>query len=316
MEKTPEQWNDPLTASSNQGATAQSRTGATRPPSLESLLKQHAQRQLDTMASQQSGPCKVCGAESRLFDVLDFGKSCATAAAHREGIVGIPVYYRRCLGCDFVFTEFFDDFTPSMWSGLVYNTAYYETIDPEYADVRPRANAQAIDALLRDRKADWIGLDYGGGNGLTSVHLSQRGYCYDTYDPFGTTAMRPEHAGHYNFCSAFEVAEHTPNPVAFLADIVRLCSAERLAILIGTHVHDKHVNAQNGLSWWYAAPRNGHISLHSRRSLATLARRFSLSAVSLTEQTHLLTRDYGHAEALRFLLKGKLRGRLQRLLRH
>ena len=87
-----------------------------------------------------------------------------------------------------------------------------------------------------------------------------------------------------------------------------LCSTEALFVLIGTHASDRHLSAESGdLSWWYAAPRNGHISLHSHRSMQELAKRYSLSYLAISEQTHVLFRGYTQAEASRFLWRGKER---------
>lgn len=259
-------------------------------------------------------PCKVCGGSFALFDVLDFEKRCMPPAV-APPTSGVPVYYRRCTDCGFIGSDFCDNFSNTQWTEIVYNDDYYKTVDPEYHDIRPRANVAVVDALLCDRKQDWWGLDYGGGNGLTAELLRTLGYQYDNYDPFGSSTVTDDSRGRFNFCSVFEVAEHTPDPRRFLSDLLRWCSPNRLVILLGTHVHDNAVsNATKLSSWWYAAPRNGHVSLHSRRSLEVLARQFGLDCLSFTEQTHLLTRGYSHGEAWQFLVKGKLRGRLRRLL--
>lgn len=276
-------------------------------------LVEHAKRHMEFSFTQPSTPCKVCGGSSTLFDVLDFNKRC-TPSAVEPPAMGIPLYYRRCACCGFIGTDFFDDFSDAQWTGFVYNDDYYLTVDPEYREMRPRANAAVVDALLCDRKQDWRGLDYGGGNGSTAERLRAMGYRYGNYDPFGSSTVTGESRGQFNFCSVFEVAEHTPDPRKFLADVLSWCSSDRLAILIGTHVHDNAVSDATKLNWWYAAPRNGHISLHSRRSLEVLARQCGLDCQSFTEQTHLLTRGYSRSEAWQFLVKGKIRGRLRRAL--
>ncbi len=46
-----------------------------------------------------------------------------------------------------------------------------------------------------------------------------------------------------------------------------------------------------GLNWWYAGPRNGHVSLYSRASLAKLVRRFGLKLGSFSESMHVLYRE-------------------------
>lgn len=281
---------------------------------LRSGLIAHAIQRMNEDQARLHVPCKVCGADAALFDVIDFAKTC-NVGEHPRPASGIPVYYRRCVSCHFIATEFFDCFTPQQWTDLVYNTEYYASVDPEYNEIRPRGNATVVDALLGDSRDEWVGLDYGGGNGETAARLRAMGYHYDCHDPFGCRTVTDDARGRYNFCSVFEVAEHTPDPKGFIADVVSWCTPSKLALLIGTHVHDEAVSDANGLNWWYAAPRNGHVSLHSRRSLRELARQEGLNCLSLSEQTHLLTRGYSDSEAWRFLVKGKLRGRLKRLVR-
>jgi len=274
----------------------------------------YAQQRMQHEQAVRLQACKVCDADAELFDVLDFSRTC-DAQPGCPPASGIPVCYRRCTRCRFIGTNFFDDFTAHQWTSWIYNKHYYANVDPEYSHVRPRANAAVVDALLCDLKSDWRGLDYGGGNGETARHLQAMGYQYDCHDPFGTSTAPESSRGSYNFCTAFEVAEHTPDPRAFIADVVRWCSPGRVAVLIGTHVHDDAVSDTSRLAWWYAAPRNGHVSLYSRQSLQVLATQHGLGCLSLSEQTHLLTRGYTPSEARWFLLRGKLRGRLRRLLR-
>lgn len=278
---------------------------------MSSALLDHAVRQLARQSAGLAVSCKICGSPTTLFDVVDFAKRCSLDP-YPAGLSAIPVYYRRCEHCGFIFTDFFDDFTPSQWSTHVYNEDYAQ-VDPDYADVRPAGNARVVDALLSRHKADTIGLDYGGGSGRTCERLRAMGYAYDTCDPFGESSLTPAFAGRYNFCTAFEVAEHTPDPRGLLGAIVSLASPARLAILIGTQAHEGKVATANRLAWWYVAPRNGHISIYSRRSLELLAAEFDLDYISLSAQTHLLTRQWSRREALFFLGIGKLRGRLARL---
>jgi 2-polyprenyl-6-hydroxyphenyl methylase/3-demethylubiquinone-9 3-methyltransferase len=281
---------------------------------MDTDLLDHAVAHLRRSTARATVPCKVCGDASVLFDVLDFEKTCDDRL-YPSGLAAVPVYYRRCQGCGFIFTDFFDDFTPQQWSASLYNDAYYQRVDPAYATQRPANNARGLDHLLRPIKERTIGLDYGGGSGRTCAHLRDMGYRYDTVDPFGARSLTPEYAGRYNFCTAFEVAEHTPDPRGFLRAIVELATPQRLAILVGTQLHDGIVTDATRLSWWYAAPRNGHISLYSRRSMQLLAQQVGLDYVPFSSRTHLFTRHWSAREARWFLVRGKFAGRLERLTR-
>lgn len=224
----------------------------------------------------------------------------------------IPIIYRRCDECQFIYTDFFDDFTSDQWRFYVYNDEYVK-VDPEYLTVRPRVNARMLSAFLAGRKNQIRGLDYGGGNGMTAALLRQQGWAYDSYDPFGQTDMQPERIGQYNFCSAIEVFEHSPDPKGSLQAIVEKLSKGRVLIMISMVATDGAVSKETRLSWWYAAPRNGHVSLYSHKSLKILASYFGLTCVFIKSGPFFLTRGYSENEARRLILQGKVLRRLGRL---
>jgi hypothetical protein len=275
-------------------------------------LRTHAIGLLDKQS--EGTPCKICGARATPFDLVDFNKTCHQSK-YPYGIAGIPVRYDRCDDCGFIFTEFFDSFTGEQWSKYVYNDEYYIGVDPEYAEVRPQGNARWFTAFLAGRKGSLIGLDYGGGNGKTAELMRAQGWTYDCWDPFGLTDMAPENVGHYNFCSSTEVFEHTPDPVGSLRSLIEKCHPGKLMIMIGTGAHDGIVTDETRLNWWYAAPRNGHISLYSKRSLAVLAAKFGLTYVSLSMAAHLLVRGYSRRETQAMPLRSKLRMKVRSVLR-
>jgi hypothetical protein len=233
--------------------------------------------------------CKICDGAAERFDVVDFAKTCSIPDVYPRGLRGIPVYYNRCRACGFIFTDQFDGFGRKEWSEWVYNDEY-GSVDPDYLENRPRANARLVERFLIGRKHTTVGLDFGGGSGLTAELLTRRGWCFDCYDPFGETRLVPSRLETYNVATAFEVFEHLPDPVAALESILEKMTRGALIILIGTGVSDGKVDPGARLSWWYAAPRNGHISLFSKKSLALLARRFALDHTSASNGLHLLTR--------------------------
>ena len=48
---------------------------------------------------------------------------------------------------------------------------------------------------------------------------------------------------------------------------------------------------RQGLSWWYAGPRNGHVSLFSRESLVALIEPFGFGIASFNDDLHVLYRE-------------------------
>lgn len=256
-----------------------------------SIAKLRAMRQRPVAA------CKVCGADADPFDVVDFRKTCAPSL-YPNGLAMIPVMYRRCRKCRFIFTDFFDEFTAAQWRAHVYNAEYVQ-IDPDYASVRPRNNARELVSLLAGRKEQTVGLDYGGGNGRTAELMRENGWRFDSHDPYGKTSLTAAYRGRYNVCSAFEVFEHSTDPVGTLRHLLEQTNSDELMIFLGTGVHDHVVSERTRLSWWYVAPRNGHVSIYSRQSLISLGRAFGLTCTTLWpfRGTHLLTRGSASATA-------------------
>jgi hypothetical protein len=278
---------------------------------MDAALFEHAVANLTGAQANPIAACKICRAESLPFDLLDFNKSCE-GFPHQATLT--PVLYRRCCDCGFIFTDFFDSFTSEMWRKHVYNDDY-DSIDPEYKTVRPRMNAHLIRTFLVGRKHSTIGLDYGGGNGKTSALMRERGWVFDSFDPFGQTTMDPAHVGKYDFSSAIEVFEHTTDPVETLRDIVSKMSPDRMMILISTSLTDGAISEKSGLAWSYAAPRNGHVSLYSRRALEKLASGFGLQCVCLGSGPYFVFRGYRREEIKRLVIQGKLLRRLHFLNR-
>lgn len=61
-------------------------------------------------------------------------------------------------------------------------------------------------------------------------------------------------------------------------------------IMFSTLIPDDFISKENKLDWWYAAPRNGHISLFSQQSLAIMAAQNNFYFGSISESYHLFWR--------------------------
>jgi hypothetical protein len=250
--------------------------------------------------------CKICKGDSALFDIVDFGKTCQPDR-YPLGLTGIGIKYFRCCDCAFIFSTDFDDFTPENWRDIVYNNDY-EKIDPEYNIERPTGSYNFIESQFS--KAATIGLDFGGGSGYMAQKLRQNGWVYDSYDPYGSISLDQKLFKKYNLCSAFEVFEHTPDPLKIFRDILSFVSSEKFILIVGTLINDTFVSSEKRLDWWYAAPRNGHISLFSRDALRRAAGYFDLDYSSFGESTHYFTRGWQRAEVIRRAYIGKARRQL------
>ena len=235
----------------------------------------------------QETPCKCCGATALLYGVVDFHKNCEIYRRRVLNLSGIPIYYHRCPMCQFIFTTAFDRFTSDDFRRYIYNEDYL-LVDPDYPEARPKGNAAVLSSLFSGVKPNRI-LDYGGGNGTMAAMLRAAGFPHvESYDPFvpGHTE-RP--AGRFDCVVCFEVVEHSTDPARSFADMNDSLMDPGL-ILFSTLLQPVEIDRQ-GLNWWYAGPRNGHVSLYSRASLAKVVRRFGLRLASFSESMHLLYRS-------------------------
>lgn len=232
-------------------------------------------------------PCKCCGGNALLFGVVDFNKNCEVRRQSPLPLAGVPVYYHRCTRCAFIFTVAFDGFTDQQFLDVIYN-AQYALVDPEYAEVRPRGNAEFIKSQLARDKSISI-LDYGGGNGRLASLLRDAGFAkVDTYDPFVKEfSTRP--AERYDCIICFEVVEHSNRPRETFAEVDSLLKPNGL-LLFSTLLQPPDINAA-GVAWWYLAPRNGHVSLYTEAALAWLLNPLGLQLGSFNANLHLAFRQ-------------------------
>jgi 2-polyprenyl-6-hydroxyphenyl methylase/3-demethylubiquinone-9 3-methyltransferase len=235
-------------------------------------------------ANPTATPCKVCGGRSSLFGVMDFNRSCEEARGKVLPMSGAAVYYRRCEACGLVFTDAFDDWSNADFEARIYNDGYVE-IDPDYVEARPNNNAAVVGRLFGAHAGELDVLDYGGGNGVMAERLRQRGFrSATTYDAFHP-GFRERPDRKFDLVTCFETLEHMPDPVQGAADLVDLMEEGGL-LLISTMVQPADF-ARLGSSWWYIAPRNGHITLYSRPALTHLFNRLGLQVASASDSEHM-----------------------------
>lgn len=239
-----------------------------------------------TPVSAESVPCKLCGNGAALYGVVDFHR-CVAAHGAELPLCGVPIYYRRCGSCGFLFTDAFDRWSEDQFKAHIYNDGYY-AIDPDYASVRPRANADRVIKLWGRHRTELRVLDFGGGNGVFCDALRANGFpAVVAYDPMSPDhARRPE--GKFELVTCFETLEHLTDPVAGIGDIVQYL-AEPGLVLFSTIVQPEDFD-RLGLSWWYVGPRNGHVSLFSRQALALAWRRHGLEFGSSNGGLHFAFR--------------------------
>jgi len=124
---------------------------------------------------------------------------------------------------------------------------------------------------------------------LEAAQASMGGFANcDTYDPF-TPGFDTPPAGTYTLVTCFETMEHTPDPGACVQAIMdRL--AEAGVVVFSTLLQPDDMD-KIGMRWWYIGRRNGHISLHSKKSLKLLWERYGCVVESVDEDVHMASRS-------------------------
>src|SRR6202044_3599068 len=139
--------------------------------------------------------CKICGGAAPLYGVVDFNKSCEEPNGLKLSLTGVPVYYRRCANCHFVFTDAFDDWSAEELKTHIYNDDY-RMVDPDYKTTRPRGNAEFCPVLQE--------------SGFPVA---------ETFDPMVPEfSRRPD--GKFDLVTSFETLEHLPDPMACIASLL------------------------------------------------------------------------------------------------
>lgn len=228
--------------------------------------------------------CPVCGGECEPYDVVDFHKSCAESAGRFLSLSGIPIYYFLCRECGFLFAPEFRHWSRRDFANYIYNKDYIH-LDPDFATVRPRQNAQNLLGILPSPQGVRH-LDYGGGEGELSRTLRAAGWDSTCYDPYAGSHQTVPRGARFDLITSFEVFEHVPDPHALLKELDGLL-ADRGLLIFSTMLSDGHLQRPNRIDWWYISPRNGHISIYAKASLEHLARRYGSRYCNPFPVTHV-----------------------------
>jgi hypothetical protein len=232
--------------------------------------------------------CPVCENQTFILDVVDFNKSCEEPRGKFLPLSGIPIYYNHCTDCSYTFAPEFKMWTEKDFLEKIYNDQYIE-IDPDYLEARPKSNFQILKKFFSEQNKFIKHLDYGGGNGKLSQLLREDGWNSETFDPFPDGGMSINDLGKFNLITAFEVFEHVPDIHILMKNLTLLMSDDCL-ILFSTLVSDGHIKPRNRINWWYASPRNGHISVFSKQALSILGSKYTLDFGSFNDGFHCYCR--------------------------
>ncbi len=199
---------------------------------------------------------------------------------------GWSVSYHRCRQCGFLFSDFLDGWSRDRLSRELYN-ADYVRVDPEIAEVRPARVADLVTRMFGAARTAIRVLDYGGGDGALARKLAACGFADVTSaDPFFGSDTLSADAVDLMLC--VEVIEHLTIPDAAFAAARAAIKPD--GVVFFTTVLQPSEPAPPGLDWWYVAPRNGHVSLHTAASLRLVTARHGLELASINDTLHLAWR--------------------------
>jgi SAM-dependent methyltransferase len=217
--------------------------------------------------------CKICSAPTRIAFSLPHSK--LTGQPIPDAPDDCPYY--ECTRCKFLFCTQHDSTDPV----ALYDDDYWANQDPDW---HGRVNQTLRLVLLsnyllcKDPSTASV-LDYGCGMGCF-VESARRDL---QMQAFGTDPIRPKfglewfvpqpRVAGYDIVVACEVIEHLDRPMASFAAIAR--ALQRPGVFaFQTAYYDP---ASCNRDWWYLGPANGHISLHSARSLEVAAQQLGVA---------------------------------------
>lgn len=216
--------------------------------------------------------CKICPVETH----FEF-----------EGIVlnKYKVKYYRCPSCDFIQTE------DPYWLEEAY-TSPISSLDIGLINRNIKFSKFTSTLISLLFKRDSIFLDYGGGFGMFTRMMRDRGYNFYRQDiycqnifAFGFDLDDFNDRPKFELITAFEVFEHLVDPIKEIEQMLNYSDN----ILFSTELHGKeHLNFNN---YWYFLPDSGqHVALYSVESLKFIAKKLGLFLYSNQTSLHLLSK--------------------------
>lgn len=199
---------------------------------------------------------------------------------------GLEIPYYRCVACDFIFTNAFDLWSEQDFRNHIYNEEYILS-DPIFINERPHRNANMVSALFSNEFENLSVLDFGGGNGIFTKALNNMGIKATSFDYFHDRNFFTL-TKFYDLITSFEVIEHVPHykQHEWVKNLQSLLKPNQTAKII---LSTKLLGCDASINDWYIAPRNGHISIHSKKSLAYLTKNAGLNLFSLNSGMHFLS---------------------------
>jgi len=199
--------------------------------------------------------CRLCGHRTRsVFTARVLGRH--------------MVEYQHCGNCGLLQTE------RPYWL----DEAYTPPVNPSdtHVLVRPLAHSQEVSSIILaffDRNARFV--DYGGGCGIFTRLMRDRGFDYYWMDPYSENLMARgfeyDGNGRVEAVSSFETFEHFVEPREDIAKILDVSNS----LIISTELLPDPLPGPE--EWWYYGLEHGqHIAFYSQRTMDHIAQEHGL----------------------------------------
>ena len=219
--------------------------------------------------TSNSNECRVCGSSTRDF-------------ARKKILKKYDVAYFQCTSCGHIQSE------QPYWLEEAYTGLSFKR-DTGMVD-RSVWTAKAVVALAykRDLSSETPMLDWGAGTGMFVRLCRDHGLNYFYSDRYaanifalGFEAPALE-KNRYKVISAFEVAEHFPDPLADFAQILDLSP--------DYFIFSTLLYKDQGPGWWYVLEDGQHVAFYTRKSLEIIAHKHGYHLATDDCGTHLFSR--------------------------
>jgi hypothetical protein len=244
---------------------------------------------------------------------VDRHKNCAVCACPvrkfgQSVVLGShAVDYFQCDSCGFLQTE-----NPH-WLDEAYASPI-ASLDLGLLHRNQRFAAITFRLLRWVLKPDANCIDYGGGYGVFSRLMRDRGIPFFHYDPMAENLFARSFTGSvddsFELATAFEVLEHLVDPHDHFELLDRLAPNW----LLSTELLPDATPALD--DWWYYLQETGqHVSFFSRRSLEKIAARYGRRLISSGTGLHFFTKSKMPRSYIRWALRGRTSRLLDRVIR-
>lgn len=208
------------------------------------------------------------------------------------------IKYFVCDNCGYICTE------DPYWLNEAYSSAIAKTdIGLVSRNVHNAERLSRILSILYPSFKNKI-LDFGGGYGMLCRLMRDNGFdCYWT-DKYCKNLFAQHFEGReerYPVVTAFELMEHTINPLEQVRDIIRMYTPEMF--IFSTEIYNQRIPPSP--DWWYYAFETGqHIAFFQPRTLAVIAQSCGMNYMQLSKDLHIFSKtDINNYK--KYLIKSK-----------